>query len=61
MKQTGRSPSILIPAAAQATREAMYPRLDRPNVIVADGHFADAVFGRVTNENGKWVWTPLGK
>ena len=46
------------PEAARATREAMYPRLDRPNVIVADGHFADAVFGRVTNEAGRWVWSP---
>lgn len=47
------------PVAARATREAMYPRLDRPNVIVADGHFADTVFGRVTNDGGSWVWTPL--
>ncbi|MGB1250073.1 MAG: MBL fold metallo-hydrolase [Candidatus Promineifilaceae bacterium] len=47
------------PAAAKVTREALYPQLNRPNVIVADGHFADAVFGRVTNENGKWVWSPL--
>ena len=47
------------PARAKETREAMYPQLDRPNVIVTDGHFADAVFGRVSNQDGKWVWTPL--
>ena len=47
------------PAAAKVTRESMYARLDRPNVIVADGHFADAVFGKVAQNDGAWVWTPL--
>ncbi len=47
------------PAQARATREAMYPRLNHSNVITADGHFADTVFGHVTNDDGKWVWTPL--
>lgn len=47
------------PATARTTREAMVQHLDRPNVLVADGHFADSVFGRVTNKDGQWVWTPL--
>ena len=47
------------PAQGRQTRESLYPKLAQPNVIVADGHFADKVFGRLTNENGRWQWNPL--
>ena len=47
------------PAQARATREAIYPKIAQPNVIVTDGHFADSVFGTVTLEDGKPQWHPM--
>ena len=47
------------PEQARKSREGIYPTLAKPNVIVADGHFANQVFGRLTHEGAKWVWTPL--
>ncbi|MEM7347928.1 MAG: MBL fold metallo-hydrolase [Chloroflexota bacterium] len=47
------------PATGRETREGIYATLANPNVIVADGHFSDRVFGRLTNEAGKWVWSAL--
>ncbi|MEM7532941.1 MAG: hypothetical protein AAF639_12245 [Chloroflexota bacterium] len=47
------------PAQGRETREGIYETLAQPNVTVADGHFSEQVFGRVSNEDGKWVWTPL--
>jgi glyoxylase-like metal-dependent hydrolase (beta-lactamase superfamily II) len=44
---------------AHKTREGIYPTLAQPHVIVADGHFANRVFGRLTHEGDRWVWTPL--
>jgi glyoxylase-like metal-dependent hydrolase (beta-lactamase superfamily II) len=44
---------------ARKSREGIYPDLARPNVIVADGHFANRVFGRLSQKAGKWVWTPI--
>lgn len=49
------------PVAARQTREKMYPIIAKPNVLVADGHFANQVFGQLTNEDGKWVWHPMSE
>ncbi len=46
------------PAKGRETREAMYEKVAHPHILVADGHFADSVFGRLTNENGRWQWNP---
>jgi glyoxylase-like metal-dependent hydrolase (beta-lactamase superfamily II) len=47
------------PVQGRKTREDIYPKLSQPHVMVADGHFADCVFGCLTNEDGRWHWNPL--
>lgn len=47
------------PEQANATRQAMFQELAQPNTLTAAGHFADAVFGVVTAEQGQHRWTPL--
>ena len=44
------------PALGRKTREGIYAEISKPNVLIADGHFSGNVFGRLTNENGKWIW-----
>lgn len=52
-------PFDIDPAQGKATREAIYPKLAKDNVLVADGHFADHVFGTITmGENGRPLWHP---
>ena len=46
------------PAQGRATREGIYADLARDNVLVADGHFSDHVFGRVMLDDGKPTWHP---
>ena len=41
------------------SREGLYPQLARENVIVADGHFSDKVFGTVTLADGRPQWHPI--
>lgn len=47
------------PEQANATRQAMFQELAKPNTLTAAGHFADAVFGAVTAEQGGYRWTSL--
>lgn len=49
------------PTMAQASREKMIQTLLEPDTITADAHFADYVFGRLSqNADGRLVWTPIG-
>jgi len=48
------------PAAARRTRERLLPQLDHPGTLVAAGHFADRVFGRVARADGRFTWRPYG-
>ncbi|WP_435225670.1 hypothetical protein [Streptomyces sp. Tue6028] len=34
--------------------------LQRPDTVIAAGHFADGVFGRVTAAGDTHMWTPVG-
>lgn len=47
------------PETARQSREGLYDALAQPNTLVACNHFADEIFGRLTNEDGRWVWHPL--
>ncbi|MEM7131867.1 MAG: MBL fold metallo-hydrolase [Chloroflexota bacterium] len=44
------------PVQGRTTREGIYAELAQPNVLVADGHFSNSVFGRLSHENGQWIW-----
>lgn len=45
---------------ARHSREALYPLLTKPNVVVAANHFANAVFGRIIqSESGAKHWQAL--
>lgn len=47
------------PMQGRKTRENIYALLAKPHIIVANGHFADTVFGRLTQQDGRWLWQPL--
>ncbi|HSH01970.1 MAG TPA: MBL fold metallo-hydrolase [Anaerolineae bacterium] len=47
------------PETARETREKMYETVAQPNIIVGDGHFADAVFGQLKREGDGWRWQAL--
>jgi glyoxylase-like metal-dependent hydrolase (beta-lactamase superfamily II) len=47
------------PEQAIASRAKMYPELTRADTLAAVNHFADTVFGRFTEQNGDYTWTPL--
>lgn len=44
------------PELGRKSREELYPLLADPNVTIADGHFANGVFGKLTNDDGAWTW-----
>lgn len=46
-------------AQARATREALYPELAQPDVLVGVNHFADHVFGYIQPEGDHYGWQPL--
>ena len=48
------------PAAARATREALYPELTKPNTICVVNHFSNEVFGRIIPAGDVYGWEPLG-
>ncbi|MCB0035830.1 MAG: MBL fold metallo-hydrolase [Anaerolineales bacterium] len=43
-------------AQARATREGILDTLAQSDVIVADGHFADRVFGRLVKDGDSYQW-----
>ena len=47
------------PVQGNKTRENIYALLAKPHIIVANGHFPDKVFGRLTQTDGRWLWQPL--
>lgn len=46
-------------AQAAATRKAMLAELVKPDTVTGDAHFSDRVFGRLTREDGQWIWHPF--
>lgn len=46
-------------AQARATREGILDTLAQSNVIVADGHFADRVFGRLVKDGDHYQWQTI--
>lgn len=44
------------PGLARRTRDRLMRELENPSTVSADGHFADAVFGRVMPAHGKRQW-----
>lgn len=49
------------PAAARRTRERLLPQLDHPGTLVAAGHFADRVFGRIARSDVRFTWRAYGR
>jgi len=47
------------PAAARATREALYAQLTQSNTLVGVNHFSNRVFGRISRAGARYAWTPL--
>ncbi|GAB2743097.1 MBL fold metallo-hydrolase [Kitasatospora kifunensis] len=45
------------PGQARAVRNRV---LQRPDTVIAAGHFTNGVFGRVTPTGGTYTWTPVG-
>ncbi|MBQ2753722.1 MAG: MBL fold metallo-hydrolase [Firmicutes bacterium] len=45
------------PAAGEVSRVAKLPEFVKDGVIMADGHFSNGAFGKLTEEDGKYIWT----
>lgn len=43
----------------EETRKKYLPEFTKENVILADAHFSNTAFGRLSMEDGKYIWKPL--